>query len=70
MTDSPSKQIDTARKAVEGAAGFALRATGRGALVLQTENARRMMRRVGRFAPRPEAGGAADTPPPVTPAGS
>jgi hypothetical protein len=33
-----------ARRALEYAGGFALRATRGGALVLQTENARRMMR--------------------------
>jgi hypothetical protein len=56
--DSPLDKIDNARRAVESAGGFALRATGRGALVLQTENARRMMQRVGRFkrdAPAPGA---------------
>ncbi|MBX5470503.1 MAG: hypothetical protein IRZ21_11470 [Thermoleophilaceae bacterium] len=38
----------------ESATGFVLRATARGALVLQTENARRMMQRLARFAPGDE----------------
>ena len=43
------KEVDGARRALEGAGGMVLRATRRGALVLETENARRMMRRFSKL---------------------
>jgi len=42
--------------------GLELRATHRGALVLQTDNARRMMRRLRKFKPAPPEDPEADTP--------
>jgi hypothetical protein len=48
--DSSEMENSEAGRAAEDADGFALRVTARGALVLQTENARRMMHRLGRFA--------------------
>ncbi|HEX8854472.1 MAG TPA: hypothetical protein VF752_02650 [Thermoleophilaceae bacterium] len=48
--DSHESQTDKAERLPEDDDGFRLHVTPRGALVLQTENARRMMRRLGRFA--------------------
>jgi hypothetical protein len=48
------KEVDGARRAVESAGGMVLRATRRGALVLETENARRMMRRFSKRQSDPE----------------
>jgi hypothetical protein len=42
-------EMDGASRANRNPDGLELRATHRGALVLQTENARRMMRRLRRF---------------------
>jgi hypothetical protein len=42
-------EVDGASRATRNPDGLELRATHRGALVLQTENARRMMRRLRRF---------------------
>ncbi|MFL5827841.1 MAG: hypothetical protein ACJ76V_15055 [Thermoleophilaceae bacterium] len=52
--DSHERQTDKAERLPEDDDGFRLQVTPRGALVLQTENARRMMRRLGRFAADPE----------------
>lgn len=43
--DAERNQVERTRHALENAGGMVLRATRRGALVLETENARRMMRR-------------------------
>jgi hypothetical protein len=50
--DSDERQTYEAQRPPEDDddGGFRLQVTPRGALVLQTENARRMMRRLGRFA--------------------
>jgi hypothetical protein len=42
-----------ARRLLENDGGVGLRSTRRGALVLQTENARRMMRELRELRPRP-----------------
>jgi hypothetical protein len=43
-----------ARRTLENASGTVIRATRRGVLVLETENARRMMRRFQSLKPDPE----------------
>jgi hypothetical protein len=58
--DSDRKESQLARRALENASGTVLRATRRGALVLETENARRMMRRFAKLRPDAEQDGIDD----------
>lgn len=53
MKDADRTEPRGARRALENASGTVLRATRRGVLVLETENARRMMRRFRALAPDP-----------------
>jgi hypothetical protein len=52
--DAERKDMERARHALESASGLVVRATRRGALVLETENARRMMRRLAQLRPGQE----------------
>ena len=61
--DAERKQAEGARRALEAAGGMVLRATRRGALVLETENARRMMQRFRKLQPEPEPEPARDPEP-------
>jgi hypothetical protein len=47
--DAERTEAEGARRALESAGGLVVRATRRGALVLETENARRMMRRFAKL---------------------
>jgi hypothetical protein len=58
--EADRRQMQGARRANDESSGVDLRATHRGALILQTENARRMMQRLRRFKPAAEP--AAETP--------
>jgi len=60
MEDADRREQRGARRALESASGTVLRATRRGALVLETENARRMMRRFRALAPDPDEGSVED----------
>jgi hypothetical protein len=55
MDERDRTDSHAARRAVERASGTVIRATRRGVLVLETENARRMMRRFQSLKPDPEA---------------
>lgn len=66
--DSDRREPDGARRTSSSTSGFVLRATRRGALVLETENARAMMRRFKQLRPKPETGSSDDVGP--APAGT
>jgi len=57
------RELESARRATGGASGLDLRATHRGALILQTENARRMMQRLRSLKSRSEDQGETAEPP-------
>jgi hypothetical protein len=64
--EADRNEVEGARRVIEEVTGPVLRATRRGALILETENARRMMRRLRDLRPVPE--GEPDEPGPA-PAG-
>jgi hypothetical protein len=61
--DAERRQAEGARRALETASGTVLKATRRGALVLETENARRMMQRFRKLKPVREGDPAQDPEP-------
>lgn len=58
--DSDRRETDGARREPSSTSGPVLRATRRGALVLETENARKMMRRLRKLRPQPDTDGSGD----------
>jgi hypothetical protein len=64
------REVEGASRPADRSSGVDLRATHRGVLVLQTENARRMMRRLRRFKPGSEPATEGGDAPGTAPAGT